>query len=134
LALPSRSRLAIRTSRRGGLRALEEAGVADLVEFHEEESQVLLPGLVAEGRRFDLAFVDGSHRFERVLLDLLYSGRLVRPGGIVFLDDVQVASVARALDVCTATLGWQVEAGDEGAAHHWLVARTCPSTRNANPA
>jgi hypothetical protein len=62
------------------MRALEEAGAADLVEFHEEESQVLLPGLVAEGRRFDLAFVDGSHRFERVLLDLLYSRAARAPG------------------------------------------------------
>jgi hypothetical protein len=29
------------------------------------------------------AFVDGNHRFERVFLDLIYIGRLVRPGAIV---------------------------------------------------
>ena len=33
-----------------GLQTLEEAGVRDLVEFYEEESQILLPRLLAEGR------------------------------------------------------------------------------------
>lgn len=114
-----------------GLRALEEAGVRDLVEFYEEESQLLLPRLVTEGRRFDLAFVDGSHRFERVFLDLVYCGRLVN-GGIVFVDDVQLPEVQRAIDSCVSEQGWQIEAeGEEGAAHHWLVARTIPSASQA---
>jgi predicted O-methyltransferase YrrM len=47
-----------------GLQVLEGAGVASLVEHHAEESQVALPRLVSEGRRFDLAFVDGNHRFD----------------------------------------------------------------------
>jgi hypothetical protein len=33
--------------------------VRDLVDFHAEESQIVLPRLLAEGRRFDLAFIDG---------------------------------------------------------------------------
>lgn len=45
--------------------------VRDLVEFHAEESQIVLPRLLAEARRFDLAFVDGNHRFEGVFLDLM---------------------------------------------------------------
>jgi predicted O-methyltransferase YrrM len=47
-----------------GLRTLREAGVDELVEVIEEESQLALPRLVGEGRAFDLAFVDGDHRFE----------------------------------------------------------------------
>jgi predicted O-methyltransferase YrrM len=43
-----------------GLQALKEAGVADMVEHYREESQIALPRFVSEGRRFDLAFVDGT--------------------------------------------------------------------------
>jgi predicted O-methyltransferase YrrM len=108
-----------------GHRLLEEAGLAPLVELHPEESQLVLPRLVAEGRRFDLAFVDGNHRFDGVFLDLVYLGRLVRGGGIVFLDDYQLPAVARAVSFCTTNLGWTVEevsAPDE--LHQWAVLRT----------
>ena len=59
-----------------GLRALEEAGVRELVEFYADRSEAVLPRLLADGRRFDLAFMDGNHRFEGVFLDLIYAGRL----------------------------------------------------------
>jgi predicted O-methyltransferase YrrM len=108
-----------------GLRLLEEAGMAPLVELHPEESQIVLPRLLAEGRRFDLAFVDGNHRFDGVFLDLVYLGRLVRGGGIVFLDDYQLPAVARAASFCTSNLAWtleEVSAPDE--LHQWAVLRT----------
>lgn len=79
-----------------GLQFLEEAGLIEIVEHHPEESQVVLPRLLAEGRRFDFAFVGGNHRFDWVFLDLIYLGRLVRPGGIVFVDDYQLLAVVRA--------------------------------------
>lgn len=108
-----------------GLQILEEAGVRDLVEFHAEESQIVLPRLLADGRQFDLAFLDGNHRFEGVFLDLISSGLLLREGGIVFVDDTQVASVRKAVDFCVANLGWVVEdEGAEGDAHAWTVLRT----------
>ena len=78
-----------------GLQILEDAGVRDLVEFHTEESQIVLPRLLADGRRFDLAFLDGNHRFEGIFLDLVYSGRLLEEGGIVFVDDTQLPGVRR---------------------------------------
>jgi predicted O-methyltransferase YrrM len=43
-----------------GLQILEEAGLRDVVEFLAEESQIVLPRLLDEGRRFDLAFLDGT--------------------------------------------------------------------------
>jgi predicted O-methyltransferase YrrM len=108
-----------------GLRALEEAGVRDLVEFHEEESQVVFPRLLADGRRFDFAFIDANHRFEGVFLDLYYCGRLLGEGGVVFVDDLQLPGVRRCVDFFLANLGWSVE--DEGAErgeHEWAVLRT----------
>lgn len=113
-----------------GLQILEEAGVRDLVEFHAEESQIVLPWLLAEGRRFDLAFLDGNHRFEGVFLDLVYAGRLLKQGAIVFVDDTQLPAVRRAVNFCIANLDWIIEdEGEEGDTHEWMVLRTGPSER-----
>ena len=109
-----------------GLRALEAAGVRGLVEFHPERSEVVLPRLLAEGRRFDLAFVDGNHRFEGVFLDLVYCGRLLSPGAVVFADDVQLPAVRRAAGFCVANLGWTVAGEGREGEHEWAVLRTGP--------
>ena len=109
-----------------GLRALEEAGVRELVEFHAESSEVVLPRLLAEGRRFDLAFVDGNHRFEGIFLDLVYSGRLLSPGAVVFADDAQLPAVRRATEFCVSNLGWTLEERGREDDHDWVVLRTGP--------
>jgi len=109
-----------------GLRTLEEAGVRDVVEFHAERSELVLPRLLAEGRRFDLAFIDGNHRFEGVFLDLVYSGRLLRPGAVVFADDMQLPAVRRATAFCIANLGWTVEDDGHEGEHEWAVLRIGP--------
>ena len=92
-----------------GLQALEEAGVRQFVEHHSELSEIALPQFLKEGRRFDLAFVDGNHRFDGVFLDLFYLGRLVRKGGILILDDYNLPGVRRAVSFFLANLGWTVE-------------------------
>ncbi len=108
-----------------GLQILEEAGVAHLVEYYAEESQIVLPRFVSEDRQFDLAFVDGSHLFDRVFLDLIYLGRLVRPGGVIFADDYQAPAVARAVSFCLTNLGWKLEEASSSDKHHqWAVLRT----------
>jgi predicted O-methyltransferase YrrM len=109
-----------------GLRTLEEAGVRDVVEFHAERSELVLPRLLAEGRRFDLAFVDGNHRFEGVFLDLVYCGRLLGPGAVVFVDDMQLPAVRRATAFCIANLGWTAEDNGREGEHEWAVLRSGP--------
>lgn len=115
-----------------GLQVLGEAGVAGLVEYYAGESQAALPRLLAEGRRFDLAVVDGNHRFDAVFVDLYYLGRLLRPGGTVFLDDYHLPGVARAASFFLANLGWALEeTSTTDDRHHWAVLRTStkPDTR-----
>lgn len=108
-----------------GLQFLHEAGVAPIVDHHAEESQIALPQFLAEGRRFDLAFVDGNHRFDAVFLDLYYLGRLVRRGGILILDDYQLPGIARAAAFFLTNLGWTVEEVSEpDDVHRWAVLRT----------
>jgi predicted O-methyltransferase YrrM len=115
-----------------GLQLLEEAGVADLVEHHPVESQIVLPRFLSEGRSFHLAFVDGNHRFDGVFLDLVFLGKLLRAGGIVFVDDYQLPAVARAVSFCRTNLSWtleEVSTADDF--HQWAVFRTSavPDTR-----
>ena len=110
-----------------GLQVLAEAGVARLVEHVPEESQLALPRLVGEGRRFDLAFVDGNHRFDRVFLDLVYLGRLVRPGGVLMLDDYALPAISRAASFFVTNLGWALEeVSPPDDLHQWAVLRTSP--------
>lgn len=92
-----------------GLQVLEDAGVRHLVEHHVEFSEIALPQFLKEGRSFDLGFVDGNHRFDAVMLDLFYLGRLVRRGGTVALDDYNLPGIRRAVSFFVSNLGWTVE-------------------------
>lgn len=115
-----------------GLQALEEAGLGWVVEYHAEESQIALPRFRSEGRSFDLAFIDGDHRFDGVFLDLVYLGYLVRRGGIIILDDYQLPAVVRAASFCLTNLDWTLEEVSGPDPHHqWAVLRTSaiPDTR-----
>lgn len=108
-----------------GLSSLVEAGVRDLVEHIAEPSEIALPRFLAEGRSFDFAFVDGNHRFDGVFVDLVYLGRLLRPGAAIFLDDAQLPSVAKATAFCVRDLGWVQEGLSPPDPHHrWAVLRT----------
>lgn len=89
---------ATRAWRDAGVRHLNDAGVSDHHELHREGSELVLPRLVAEGRRFDVVFVDGDHRFEYVFTDVLYARRLVRQRGLIVVDDAWMPSVRK----CTA--------------------------------
>jgi predicted O-methyltransferase YrrM len=108
-----------------GLEILEEAGVRSLVEFHAEKSQLALPRFLQEGRQFDLAFVDGNHRFDAVFVDLYYLGQLVRKDGIIILDDYNLPGIERAAAFFINNLAWKIEEtsppDDE---HQWVVLRT----------
>ena len=94
--------------RSAGLQALREAGVDHAVEFHARPSQLVLPELLAQRREFDLAFIDGDHRFDAVLLDLYYLHKLVKPGGLIVLDDVWMPSVRLAAMYFVTNVGLDV--------------------------
>lgn len=90
-----------------GLAALSAAGLDDSFTFLRERSQLVLPRLLGEGLTADAAFVDGSHLFHHVFVDLSFLGQLVRPGGLVVLDDCQWPSVATAVSYFEVNLGWR---------------------------
>jgi predicted O-methyltransferase YrrM len=90
-----------------GWDAIDAAGLADHTTLIGEPSSIALARLVAEGRTVDAAFVDGSHRFHEVFVDLYFLRKLIRPGGLIILDDAEWPSVATALRYFDLNLGWQ---------------------------
>jgi predicted O-methyltransferase YrrM len=92
-----------------GWAAITEAGLAGLCYLMAERSQIALPRLLADGFVADAAFVDGSHIFHNVFADLFYLRELVRPGGLVILDDCSYLSVATAVRYFEVNTGWVPE-------------------------
>jgi predicted O-methyltransferase YrrM len=90
-----------------GWDAVRAAGLTDVAELVAERSQLALPRLVTEGLVADAAFVDGSHIFHNVFVDLFFLRELVRPGGVVILDDCQWPSVATAVRYFERNTGWR---------------------------
>lgn len=77
-----------------GLANLARAGF-DFVEFHEKPSEIALPELLAAGRRFDFAIIDGNHTFDHTLVDFFFANRLIGVGGAVFIDDITFPGIRR---------------------------------------
>jgi predicted O-methyltransferase YrrM len=57
------------------------------VDKIKSRSGPALKMLQAEGRRFDLAYIDGGHRRDEVMADSVGVWQLLEPGGIVIWDD-----------------------------------------------
>jgi predicted O-methyltransferase YrrM len=79
--------------RNAGLRTLRDARVAGMVDFYPEASETFLPRLVAAKRQFDFILIDGDHSFDHTLIDIFYAHRLLRPGGTMVIDDVEMPPV-----------------------------------------
>lgn len=99
-----------RTSFEGiGLAHIERSGWADRVQWLEESSHRALPRMEAEGRRFDLAFVDGLHLFDWALVELFYLDRMLPVGGLLLLDDTGYPAIAKVVRFATGNLGYVEE-------------------------
>ena len=68
---------------------------------------LVLPRLLGVRLVADAAFVDGSHRFHEVFVDLYFLRKLVRPGGLIVLDDVCWPAVGAAVSYFDVNLGWR---------------------------
>jgi predicted O-methyltransferase YrrM len=94
-----------------GWRLLRSAGLDAIARLVPQPSSMALPQLVAEGSTAEAAFVDGSHRFHEVFVDLYFLRRIVRPGGVVVLDDHWWPSVGTAARYFEVNLGWRTVPG-----------------------
>ena len=82
------------------------AGLDSIATLMRAASSIALPQLVTEGLIADAAFVDGSHRFHEVFVDLYFLRKIVRPGGLIITDDTWTPSVPTAVRYFERNLGW----------------------------
>ena len=75
-----------------GINNLKKAGVANF-KLLEERSEIALPKLLKEEQVYDFALIDGWHTFDHTLIDFFYLEKLVRPGGIIAIDDVHLSGI-----------------------------------------
>jgi predicted O-methyltransferase YrrM len=91
-----------------GLENLRKAGYESLVEFHDAPSQLALPSLVSQGVKIDFAFIDGWHTFDFASVDFFYVDLLLRPGGVVVIDDTDFPSVWKLCRYITTNRAYSV--------------------------
>lgn len=89
-----------------GWELLCSAGLDSIASLVPSPSSIALPRLLSEGLTADAAFVDGSHRFHEVFVDLYFLRKIVRPGGLIVVDDHWAPSVRTAVRYYEQNLGW----------------------------
>lgn len=95
-----------------GWQRIVAAGLSAICSLTPDRSQLVLPRFVAEGMTADVAFVDGSHIFHNAFVDLAFLRELVRPGGLIVLDDCDLPPVATAVHCFEVNAGWHRESTD----------------------
>jgi len=86
---------------------------ADLSKYHrliKKPSYIALAELlkcIEENSEpsFDLIFVDGMHLFDYTLVDIFFSVRMLRIGGVLVIDDIKHSGVKQAIDYITQNYG-----------------------------
>jgi predicted O-methyltransferase YrrM len=89
-----------------GWESMRSAGLDSIATLMLAPSSIALPRLATEGLIADAAFVDGSHRFHEVFVDLYFLRKIVRPGGLIVMDDNWALSVRTAARYYEQNLGW----------------------------
>jgi len=92
-----------------GVELLRRAKLLDKFTLHESASDLILLELFKSGNRYDFIYIDGSHIFEHVFIDMFYSIRLLKEGGVVFFDDCADKHVKKVLAFVTSNLFNQLE-------------------------
>jgi len=65
--------------------------------YHAVESDTWFGTIAGRDERFDVIFLDGLHTFEQTLRDLINALTLIRPGGVIVIDDIMPSSYAASL-------------------------------------
>jgi predicted O-methyltransferase YrrM len=87
----------VQTYRGAAIVALRECGLDHIFELCEGPGHLMLPKLIERGVTVDFVFIDGMHTFDYTLIDLFFSDKLLRPGGIICVHDMNLPSKKKAL-------------------------------------
>lgn len=77
-----------------------------------DRSEIALPRIVHEelsaGRHYDIGLLDGGHGWPTVFVDFCYVNMLLRKGGFLWVDDVQLHSVKELARLLTQQPGFRL--------------------------
>ena len=65
-------------------------------QWVEDYSIHALSDLIRNQAQFDFIYIDGNHRFDDVVVDFYLSDQVLRPGGLIALDDLWMQSIRTA--------------------------------------
>lgn len=82
--------------RGAAIAALTECGLDHIFELCPGPSHLMLPKLLERNVTVDFVFIDGMHTFDYTLIDLFYADKLLRPGGIICMHDMNMRSKKKA--------------------------------------
>ncbi len=87
-------------------------------QFHAKSSMDFFGRMVLDGKTFDLLLIDGNHDYEYALFDLQMAARVVRPGGVVVMDNSEQSGPFKAVRLfLAANPAWR-EIGSAIANYH----------------
>lgn len=81
-----------------GLAQVARLGFAGRFDWLPTYSIHALSDLIRQNRRFDFIYIDGNHRFDDVLVDFYLADQVMRPGGLIVLDDLWMDSIKTVAD------------------------------------
>ncbi len=80
-----------------GLDLMNQAGYSENFKFYEEYCYVVLPKLLADGKKYDFAYIDSTKQLDWLLVDFFFLDKLLEKNGIVVFDDVTWPGIRKLL-------------------------------------
>ncbi|NQZ68602.1 MAG: class I SAM-dependent methyltransferase, partial [Lentisphaeria bacterium] len=71
-----------------GRQAFRICDMEDKIEFYQDYAHTALPEILKQGTRIQLAFIDGWHLLDYVMLEAFYCDKMMDPGGLIILHDM----------------------------------------------
>ena len=96
-------------SRRIFERNLKIAGLGRIFPIQGNSLEVLR---ILQGAQFDMVYVDGGHDYETCRADILLSWPMVRPGGVILIDDYETCSYPTVIQAVNELFPPPVESED----------------------
>src|SRR5262249_9170123 len=92
-----------------GLRLVDRIRFEGKFKWLQEFSVHALSDLIRQHEKFDFIFIDGNHRFDDVIVDFYLCDTLMRPGGLIILDDMWMPSIQSAASFVIKNRSYKIE-------------------------
>jgi predicted O-methyltransferase YrrM len=117
-----------------GISNLRRAGFS-FFSLIEKPSEIALPELLADGKKFQFILIDGWHTFDHTLLDFFYANRLLEDGGFVAIDDAGFPGIRKVISYASKYPNYRIYKAVNGAIWRGygsmvILQKTGPDTRN----